>query len=119
MSEAQKKTDNPDQLPADPAKAVQHVTKLAQKLIAIMEQENTALAMNDSVSFTAAQDEKKRLTDAYQACSVQFGDRLMDFRVVDKTLLDKLDATQQELKKKTLENTAVMERMKKDGMEEG
>ena len=99
-------------LPQNPAEAVKFITKLAQQLIDIMEQEGRALMVQDGVSFTAAQEDKHRLADKYQAASKEFQQRIMDFRGVDKALLDRLDGIQRELKAKTLENSAVMERMK-------
>ncbi len=98
-------------LPQNPVSAVTHVTMLAKKLIEVMEQESKALAVKDSVAFTAAQEEKERLSASYQRCAQEFQQRLMDFRDVDKTLLDNLNQAQLDLKSKTQENSAAMERM--------
>lgn len=98
-------------LPDDPTEAVKFVTNIAQKLIDVMEQEGRALTMQDGVSFTAAQEDKARLADQYQKSSAEFQRRIMDFRGVDRPLLDKLDAIQRELKTKTEENSAAMERI--------
>lgn len=99
-------------LPADPAAAVKFVTGIAQKLIDVMEQESRAMTMRDGVSFTAAQEEKEGLLTQYQVISQEFQKRILDFRGVDRALLDRLDSTQRRLKVMTLENSATMERMK-------
>lgn len=99
-------------LPENPTDAVKFVTKIAQQLMHVMEQEGRALTMQDGVSFTAAQEDKTRLSKQYHMASEEFKQRIMDFRGVDKALLDKLDATQRELKAKTEENSAVLDRMK-------
>ncbi|PJB69562.1 MAG: hypothetical protein CO093_10205 [Alphaproteobacteria bacterium CG_4_9_14_3_um_filter_47_13] len=98
-------------LPSNATEAVKYVTKIARRLIDVMEQEGRALTMQDGVSFTAAQEDKARLSKQYQEASKEFQRRILDFRSVDKALLDKLDGVQRELKGKSEENSAVMERM--------
>ena len=83
-------------LPEDPTKAVKEVIKTVEELLENMEKESLALMTQDGVSFTAAQNDKQRLSDKYQVMSEEFKMRLMDFRAVDKMLLDKLDNLQRQ-----------------------
>lgn len=98
-------------LPADPTKAVKHLTGIVQQLIKLLEKESMAMATSDALSFTAAQEEKSVLSQSYEQGAREFQHRLTDFRVVDRALLDRLDSLQRELSAKGRENMAAMERM--------
>lgn len=98
-------------LPQDPTDAVKHLIRIAEQLVDIMEKEGRAMTMQDGVSFTAAQEDKTRLADSYHQAAEEFKQRLMDFRSVDRALLDKLDAVQRALLEKSKENMDVMDRL--------
>jgi len=98
-------------LPSDPTQAVKHLIGIVDQLIKLMERESSALARQDGVSFTAAQEEKATLAKSYEQASAEFRSRLTDFRFVDKALLDRLDKLQRELSAKGKENMAAMERI--------
>ena len=84
-------------LPQQPGEAVKLITKTVEELLEVMEQESLAMMTKDGVSFTAAQDQKQRISERYEKMTEEFKQRIMDFRVVDKALLDKLDALQRQL----------------------
>lgn len=101
----------PKLLPADPIRAVRHITGIVEQLLKLMERESMALATGDGVSFTAVQTEKAVLSESYKVCAGEFKARLIEFRAVDKSLLDRLDALQRELAARSQENMAAMERL--------
>ena len=104
-----------NQLPSDPTEAVKFTINIVDQLLEVMEEENRALMVKDSVAFTASQDQKVKLSERYQVISTEFKQRIMDFRSVDKALLDQLDAKQRELANKTKENMQTMENLQSNG----
>lgn len=113
MTKTQIKTET--RLPADPVQALRHLDGIVTRLLSIMEREAMALARQDALSFTAAQEEKAILSDSYRQCAEEFKARLFEFRDVDRVMLDRLDAKQRELVARTKENMAAMERTQAAG----
>lgn len=98
-------------LPPDAIGAVNYMIRLIDQLIAVMDREAMAMTTRDTIAFAAAQDEKQRLTEIYTQASAEFGARLQEFRGVDAKIVDRLVARQEQLKSKTLDNSAALERI--------
>ncbi len=96
-------------LDQDPTQAVAQIIDTVETLIALMDEESRAMTMKDAVGFTAAQEQKNRLSVQYEAMAEEFKARLMEFRGIDRALLDRLDGLQRDLVEKTQGNMKLME----------
>ncbi len=104
-------TSNDNVLPREPERAMQHMITLSQKLINIAEAETQNLVQNDIVGFAILQDEKEKVTNSYARASREFRDRLNEFRGVERSMLDRLDALQKDLAIRTQSNNVIVKRI--------
>jgi hypothetical protein len=105
---ASAKQDNVKFLPSDRVQALNTLIKATQALIAMADKETQALAQNDIVTFHILQDEKEFLSGRYEKLSVEFRERLQEFRGADRGLLDRLEKMQNLLGEKTDSNNQVV-----------
>lgn len=101
-------------LPQGSVAAVKTITEIAEKLLALMEQEARALTVQDSMTFLATQDEKNALIERYEAATQEFKERLESLRAVDVTMRDRLEDIQDALAKQALENNEIIKRLESD-----
>jgi hypothetical protein len=105
---ASAKKDNVKFLPTDRVQALNTLIKATQALLAMADKETQALAQNDIVTFHILQDEKEFLGGRYAKLSVEFRERLEEFRGADRGLLDRLEKMQNLLGEKTDSNNKVV-----------
>ena len=97
-----------DVLPAEKTQALNMLIRVTQNLISISDRESQALAQNDLLSFAILQDEKAGLAEEYARVSVEFREKINSYRGADKTLLNRLEAMQNDLGEKTRNNNTMV-----------
>lgn len=90
-------TDTKNILSDKPDVAMQDLIKVTRRLVNLAGREAQALATNDLMTFAIMQDEKAQLAERYVTMSREFRARVDEFRSIDSSLLDRLDALQKEL----------------------
>lgn len=84
-------------LPADPTEAVEMLIDITAHLKTVLEEEKRAISLKNEVALRDAEIVKEKLLPPYQQAATEFGQRLEEFRSVDKTLLDELQGLQDAL----------------------
>ena len=97
-------------LPKDPRQAVEDMIKITEELVARMEIETNAVAINDGTTFTMNEMSKEETADRYQKAAAEFHARLNEFKSVDRSLLTKLDEAQASLKQSTESNLKLLKK---------
>jgi len=108
---------NENILPSDAHMAMQQLIKLSNDLMNMAENETQQLVQNDMLSFSMLQPEKEVLVRKYVQASSEFKNRLEEFRGIDTTLLDRLDAVQKTLGERTHSNNVIVKRMNEKSQE--
>ena len=98
-------------LPRERVMAINVLLKSTQNLIDIAEREAQFLAQNDMMNFYILQDEKAHITNRYEKLSSEFRERIVEFRGVDRSILERLEKTQIMLGEKTAENNVIVASM--------
>lgn len=101
----------PKYLPEDPQQAVETMLRITEEMIARIEIETNAVAINDGTTFTMNEQNKETVIDVYQQAANEFHERVNEFRNVDKTLIEKLDMAQKSLGESTKTNLALLEKI--------
>lgn len=104
-------TDQEKLLSSDPRQAVEEMIKLTEELIARIEIETNAVAINDGTTFSMNEVNKEHVAELYQKGADEFRARLNEFRGVDKALLAKLEEAQSSLGQSTKNNLKMLEKV--------
>lgn len=99
------------ELPQDSSQALRMLIKFSERIMDISEKETQALVQNDMGTFAVLQDEKEYVSSHYAQASMQFRERLNEFRASDPGLLARLEDLQGELRDKLNNNNKIVERM--------
>lgn len=108
-----KKNENLNFLAADADSAVGQMIKITQNLVDYAEQETGALVRNDQIRLAGIQHDKEKMALKYARCSAEFRARIEEFRAVDRSLLDRLEETQNALTRKTAENNILISQVQR------
>lgn len=96
-------------LPAGPQDAVQRMIRITEQLNQILDKEAMALATQDTIMFSALQEDKHKISQEYKLAADEFTQRVQTFRVVDKGLLLRMDQIQEELHRKAEASQKIMQ----------
>ena len=95
----------------DPRQAVQDMITITEEMIARIDIETNAVATNDGTAFTMNEGSKEHVAEVYEKAANEFHERVDEFRTVDKTLIQKLEATQKSLGESTKSNLKLLEKL--------
>jgi hypothetical protein len=95
-----------------PSSIMHQLISHSQKLVDLSDKETQALVQNDMLAFAILQYEKESLTNKYISISEEFRGRLEEFRYIDKSQLNKLEALQKTLGEKSHANNAIIAKIK-------
>lgn len=95
-------------LPEGPQEAVQRMIKITEQLNQILDREAMALATQDTIMFSALQEEKHKISQEYKMAADEFTARVQSFRGVNKALLERMDKIQEELHSKAEASQRIM-----------
>lgn len=98
----------------EPRKAVEDMLKITEELMARLEIETNALATNDGTTFTMNEMDKEHVAEIYQQAAGEFHSRLLEFKRVDKKLIQKLNAANASLKSSTKSNIRVLDKIQEN-----
>lgn len=99
-------------LPANPTAALLHLIRVSQKIVDLSEKETQALVQRDMLAFSIIQDEKEKIVTEYTKVSEDFRNRLEEFRGIDRALLNRLEAIQNQIGEKTQSNNVIVLKMR-------
>lgn len=119
MSRKQSQKAQPDQaqqsdniLNADVNASLLVLINLSKKLLDFADRESVALAKGDHFAFAYTLRDKENLAQRYVKASEEFRSRIEEFRRADKSLIQRLDQLQNELKDKTQNNNMAISQIK-------
>jgi len=98
-------------LPENTDLAMRVLFDISKRLIDITDREEEKIAEDDFVGLSLMQDEKRALANRYETASLEFMNRIEEFRKMDKSLLGKLENLQKTLGDKARANAAKLEIM--------
>ena len=84
-------------LPADPKEAVSTLMRLTRGMLIMMREEARSISIRNEVAMLDVEALKERLLPEYQQAAQEFSQRIEEFRGIDSSLLDELQALQDEL----------------------
>jgi|GEM_PF-2800978 hypothetical protein len=84
-------------LPADPKEAMATLMRLTRGMLIMMREEARSISIRNEVAMLDAEALKERLLPEYQQAAQEFSQRIEEFRGMDPSLLDELQALQDEL----------------------
>lgn len=99
-------------LNADVNSSLLVLINLSKKLLDFADREAMALAKGDHLAFAYTQRDKETLAQRYVKASEEFRSRIEEFRRADKSLIQRLDLLQGELKDKTQNNNMAIGQIK-------
>ncbi len=91
-------------LPEDPAEAVSVMTEITRRMLIAMKGEASAINQQSEAAMLDVEMLKEKLLPMYQMAAEEFADRIEDFRDVNPSLLNDLQAVQEELSNVAREN---------------
>ena len=99
-------------LPEDPTAAIQKLIDITAALNEKMEAESNALAMNDAVQYSVAEQGKDEAATIYHKAAEEFGARADELRgKVDTALIDELEAAQRTLAETAQKNVEMLKKV--------
>lgn len=116
MKDTQSLKKEPQVLSGNVNLAMREMIRISEKLVHIAEDETHSLVRGDMMHFAIAQREKEKLSSRYAKASEEFRSRLEDFKRADKTLINKLDFLQNEIRQKTECNNRMIDQIKQKSM---
>ena len=99
-------------LPDDPEKAAKHMIDLTKLLTEKVEAETNAIAMNDAVNFSVAEQDKQKVALMYQQAAEEFHAQVTEWRgQIEKHVLDELEKAQNMLGQVTKGNVNMLKKI--------
>lgn len=84
-------------LPQDPAEAVSVMMEITRRMLIAMREEARAIGIKNETAMQDVEVLKEKLLPMYQMAAQEFSQRIEEFRGIDSSLLDELQALQDEL----------------------